>query len=204
MGTSTSQASPATNSWRIARALLGRDGVTPTQQSAELWRAAVADRGPLMIEALASPILALAARLAQSARSPVEAVRAFDSEMHRAGAADLTLDMGRRALLRAVATKEGTTGFAANLFAEAAGYYVARDLASFVGSRDGVPTAGAALSLKESIRDVAQAASRWVGEAKAADSNAWRDHVERVVARLQQRGTADPAASPPFGAPKRP
>ena len=94
MGTSTSQASPATNNWQIARALLGRSDVMPAEQSAELWRAAVADRGTLMIEAFASPILALAARLAESAPSPVEAVREFDSEMHRAGAADLTLDMG--------------------------------------------------------------------------------------------------------------
>ena len=197
MGTSTSQPSPASsNNWRLARALLGKVGVTPEQQSAELWRAAVADREPELLASLGSPVLAEAAFLAGSASSPIEALRAFDAGLESRKAADLVFDMGRRALVRAVAARIGTGGFAAELFAEAVGYYVARDMAGIVGSRGRVPTIGAAAALKHQISDVARNATR-LGGTPTADNDSWRDYVARVLGVLQQRepeGSSRPAS----------
>ena len=60
MGTSTSQPSPDTPSWRIARQVLGREAAPLARQSEEIWKAATADRGGRLSEELASPILAAA------------------------------------------------------------------------------------------------------------------------------------------------
>jgi hypothetical protein len=194
VGTSTSQPSPASsNSWRLARALLGKVGVTPEQQSAELWRAAVADREPQLLASLGSPVLAEAALLAGSASSTIEALRAFDAGLESRKAADVVFDMGRRALVRAVAARVGTSGFAAELFAEAAGYYVARDLAGTVGSPGYLDTIGEAATLKQQICDVARSASRLGGQ-PAANTGSWRGYVARVLKVLQQRGTSRPAS----------
>jgi hypothetical protein len=194
VGTSASQPSPASsNNWRLARALLGKVGVTPEQQSAELWRAATADREPQLLASLGSPILAEAALLAGSASSAIDALRAFDTGLESKKAADVVFDMGRRALVRAVAARVGTGGFAAELFAEVAGYYVARDLAGTVGSPGYVDTIGEAATLKQRICDVARSASRLGGE-PAANTDSWRSYVARVLKVLQQRGASRPAS----------
>jgi len=96
----------------------------------------------------------------------------------------------------------GSVGFAAELFAEAAAYYVARDLPSVVGKDRRVATPAEAIRLKDAIRSVArstaQAAAREaVGREGAApvEPREWRAYVGGVLRALQGGGAA-PAPSP--------
>jgi hypothetical protein len=170
----------------MARAVLGREGVNPAEQSAELWRAAVADRGDRLIDALASPVLAQAAQIAGSCKSPIEALAAYEKVVKQAGEANLTLEIGRRALVRAVVQKGGPGAFAAELFADVAGYYVARDLSSIVGQSGRVETTARGIAVKEEIRAIARAAAQ-AELPMAADAVLWRQHVSEVVRNLQIR-----------------
>lgn len=192
MGTSSNHASPDTGGWRLAQAVLGRTAVPVEQQSVELWRAVAGDRGDRLLQDFGSPLLATAAAVAAETRTPVEALRRFDEAVRRERAAGLTLDMGRRALARTVATAGGAAAFGAELFAEAAGYYVSRDLPSYLGAAGRVATATEAVTLKEGFRTVArQAARSAAGEASPpSDPQGWRAYVARVVNDLgARRGT---------------
>ncbi len=97
--------------------------------------------------------------------------------------------MGRRALARAVASAGGRAAFCAELFAEAAGYYVSRDLPSYLGGTGRVSTAADAIAVKESFRAIARDAARTAagGESPPTDAQGWRAYVERVISGLAAR-----------------
>lgn len=192
MGTSTNHPSPDAGGWRLARAVLGRTNVPVEQQSVELWRAVAGDRGERLLRDFGNPLLAAAVAVAVEARTPIEALGRFDDAVRRERAAGLTLDMGRRALARTVAAGDGAAGFGAELFAEAAGYYVSRDLPSYLGAVGRVATATEAVILKDGFRAVARQVARGVagGESHPADPQAWRAYVARVVDDLRARRRA--------------
>lgn len=169
--------------------MLGRTDVPVEQQSAELWRAVAGDRGERLFGDFGHPLLAAAVGVAVEARTPIEALRRFDEAVRREGAAGLSLDMGRRALARTVAAAGGGAGFGAELFAEAAGYYVSRDLPSYLGAAGRVATASEAMALKDRFRAVARGAARSAGAAAGPtnDPQAWRVYVARVVDALRTR-----------------
>jgi hypothetical protein len=125
-------------------------------QSREMWRAAFADRKQQLVSDLSSPFLSQATTLAEGATSPIEAATTFDNNLADAGVGNFFLDLGKRALVRAVATGSGARGFASELFAETAGYYASRDLPSIVGAAGRVETALQALTLKDNIRGIAR------------------------------------------------
>lgn len=188
MGTSSNQASPGTPNWRIAKSVLGRSNVPPERQSQEVWRAAVGDRGEALANSLSNPLLIEACQIAETASSPAEASRSFEGVILREHAADLTLDLARRALVRAVAASKGAEGFAGELFAEIASYYISRDLPSFVGAPDRVQSTSEAIQLKDTIRSIARSAS--ARERIQTDPQGWRRFVERVLTNLQRGGRA--------------
>lgn len=186
MGTSSNQASPPTPNWRVANAVLGKEGASPELQSRELWRAAVADRGQGLVDALASPLLARAVELAEGSERPGDALRSFERVVIDAKGAGLMLDLGKRALVRAVAAGTGSAGFASELFSEVAGYYVSRDLPSFTAAPGRVGTISDAIVVKDRVRTVAREVASAVPV--PTGSAGWRDYVSSVVDILRRGG----------------
>ena len=105
----------------------------PASQQQWLWRAAIAEKGTdLALELTARPF-AEAVGLAD--RPLAEALSAFDRSVRESRTTTLFADLARRALARAVITKGGGGAFGPELFAEATGYFAARDLPSVVGAQ---------------------------------------------------------------------
>ncbi len=186
MGTSANHPSPNTPNWKLAKAVVGREDVPAQRQTAEIWRAALKDRAAALKKELGSELLGRAAEIAESAQSPTAAVRQFEQLMLQSRAAGLTLEVGKRALARAVADRGGASGFATELFAEATSYYVSRDLPSFVGATGRVQSTTDSIQLKAEIRSVVRdsAASREMGR---TDPVNWRRYVGRVVDDLSRK-----------------
>ncbi len=182
MGTSTSHPSPDTPSWRIARQVLGREAAPLARQSEEIWKAAAADRGGRLGEELGSPVLAAAGSVASETSSAPDALRAFNRIAAEQRAAGLALEIGRRALVRAVTAGGGAAAFGAELFAEAASYYASRDLSSFVGAAGRVSTSSQSIALKEGLRAIARGAARETPV--PTDASGWSTYVRRTLALL--------------------
>jgi hypothetical protein len=189
MGTSSNHPSPNIPIWRPARAILGRTDWPAERQSREIWQGALADRGGRLPSDLGDPLLAEACRLAESRLGPFEAVQSFHNSMNANYAAGLPLEMGKRALARAAAAGSGAEGFASELFAEVASYYVARDLPSYVGEPGRVGTTTDSIQFKEQIRGIARETARTAGEVRT-DPEGWQRYVSAVLAALQRKGGA--------------
>ena len=187
MGTSTNQPSPNIPTWRLATAILGRPEWTAERQSREIWRAATSDREGRLYGELANPLLVEACRIAEGGQDPISASQYFHERLNENHAAGLALEMAKRALVRAAATGSGASGFASELFAEAASYYVSRDLPSFVGQSGRISTTTEAVHLKDQIRTVARETALRTGPVKA-DIESWQVYVSRVIAALQGGG----------------
>lgn len=189
MGTSVNQPSPNTPSWRLARALLGRSDTPAERQVAELWRAATADRSQALQRELADPILARAVEIAAaSAGTAHDALERFDQVVYESRSNNFALELGRRALARAVLNGTGPGGFAAGLFSEATAYYVSRDLPGFVGSPSRVNTAHQALALKSELQGLTYRLAS--AQTPTASAEGWARFVESTVALLTGRGRA--------------
>ena len=186
MGTSSNHPSPNTTNWNITRSVLGNTQVSEDLQSREIWRAALADRGDALKNDLGMPLLAAACEIATHAKSASEALGKFEQNVLSTHAAGLTLDLGRRALARAVAIKSGANGFAAELFAETAAYYASRDLPSFVGAPSRVKTTTEAIALKDNLKNLARQAAQSVPV--RTDPTGWKNYVAGVLAALQKEG----------------
>jgi hypothetical protein len=187
MGTSTNQPSPNIPTWRLANAVLGRPDWTAERQSREIWRAATSDREGQLYRDLANPLLVEACRIAEGGQDPIRAGQYFHQRLNEDHAAGLALEMAKRALVRAAATQSGATGFASELFAEAASYYVSRDLPSFVGQSGRIATTTEAVHLKDQIRMVARETALKTGPVKA-DIDSWQTYVSRVISALRGGG----------------
>jgi hypothetical protein len=187
MGTSTNQGSPEAGGWLLQRALVGRIDVSAEQQTRELWQAVLGDRGERLAAELGAPIMAAAALVASNAQTPLDAIGRFNAAVKEQRAVGLSVEMGKRALLRAVATAGGARSFSAELFAEVASYYVSRDLPSYIGANKRISTASDAVRLKEGIRAITRGAARAVDEARGPGLTParWRAHVDQVVRRLR-------------------
>jgi hypothetical protein len=188
MGTSVNQGSPSTPSWVVARSVLGHTQAPAERQSQEIWRAASADVDAKLTSQLGSAALAFAAAIAGSSTDPLGARNSFDAYVAKEGSASVVSELARRALVRAVAGKDGSLGFARELFAETVSYYVARDLPSVVGktSRGSTPSEATALRIQIANVARAQAAAALTGRSATWAGNAgeWRRYVSEVVKAL--------------------
>jgi len=191
MGTSTSQRSARSiPSWRVLRAALGNTQVPAEMQASELWRAAGSDRHAELIATFGDPVLVEAANIAGRGNKPTRAAETFDSALDRDARSGVLFDCARRALVRAVANNAGAAGFASELFVEAANYYVSRDLPSFVGQAGRVPSASAALELKNDIREHTREAVRAVASTLKSGKVAtdqWNAFIKDALSALQRR-----------------
>jgi hypothetical protein len=184
MGTSSNHPSPNSPNWNLVRAVLGKDSVDEKRQSNEIWRAAIADRGEMLSNDLSSSLLASACNLAAKISSVPDAVAKYEQSLLESHSSGLTLDLGKRALARAVATKTGANGFATELFAEMASYYVARDLPSFVGAQGRVKTTTESIALKNQLQSLARKAATSIPV--KTDARGWKGYVNQVLDVLKR------------------
>jgi hypothetical protein len=124
--------------------------------------------------------------LAQRSEGVLEVLSEYDAALAHDRRSGLAAEIGRRALARAVSSRQGSLGFATELFSEATSYYVSRDLPSFVGARGRVETVSAAIELKSQIKRVTTEIVRSVGS-PATDAHGWLTYVEKVLTSLQGR-----------------
>jgi hypothetical protein len=185
MGTSRNDPSPRTPAWTPALAALGKEAVPPNKQLAEVWRAAIAQRGDSLLETLAHPALprALGAALAQSGDAEA-AVEAFEAARSAAGAAGLQFDLARRAATRSASHGLNLNHTAAEFMAEVTDYFVSRDLPSFVGASGRVRNVAESELLRRSLRELARATSLVRG--RIAGPKGWRQFVASAVERLKK------------------
>ncbi len=185
MGTSRNDPSPRIPAWTPALAALGKEAVPPNKQLAEVWRAAIAQRGDSLLDALAHPALPrmLGAALAQSGDAEA-AVGAFEDSRSAAGVAGLQFDLARRAAMRSASHGLDLNHTAAEFMAEVTDYFVSRDLPSFVGAAGRVRNVAESESLRRSLRDLARRASLVRG--RISEPKSWRRFVASAVERLKK------------------
>jgi hypothetical protein len=186
MGTSRNDRSPSSPPWRPLQAVLGRKDIETQRQMQELWLGAFADRGERLLGDFSKPAMVDLLSVAAANPSPQAAIQAFDDVVGKSGDAGLALDFARRALVRNAASKGGIAGFASELFSEASGYYVSRDLPSFVGAENRIPDASGAIKLKQAIKIATQEAVSRVGAPKPERAS-WLAYIGAVIDQL--RGT---------------
>lgn len=150
----------------------------------ELWRAAYAERGTRLEEEFSQRTLAAACELAVSSRNLQTALRNYDAVNQRERRAGLGIELGRRALARAVAQGTGAAGFAADLFADASSYYASRDLPSFIGAIGRVQDTSSAIELKNAIRRITRNQVSQIG-APRTDAEGWASFVKAALASLR-------------------
>jgi hypothetical protein len=186
MGTSKNVASPDTPPWKFALAVLGRPAVPLELQNREIWRSVEAERGPRVIDDFSHPALAAACRLASGSSNVQTALHAYDEQLVVQNKSGFAVEIGRRALARAVLSNQGSEGFARELFAEATSYYASRDLPSFVGSKGRVETTSASIALKANLKEITRTIVESAG-APSLDPEGWTRFVSNVVRRLKGR-----------------
>jgi hypothetical protein len=184
MGTSKNFASPDTPPWKFALAVLGRLDVPLERQNREIWRSVEAERGPRTANEFSHPALATACRLASNASNVQVSLNSYEKHLAEQGKSGFAVEIGRRALARAVFSKQGSEGFARELFAEATSYYASRDLPSFVGSSGRVKTTSAAIALKADLKEITRTIVQSAGP-PAVDPEGWGKFVGTVVKRLR-------------------
>ena len=187
MGTSTNQPSPPIPPWQVARAALANQSVTPERQAIELWRAAYGEREGSLLADLGSELLASACSLATKLQTPSDAIRNFQQQLLTGHANNLFLDMGKRALARAVGEKSGASGFAGELFSEVTSYYASRDLPGIVGLPQRAQTTSEIIDLKNQLRSFTKEIVKGAGTAPT-DPEGWRSYVTKIVSNLRGQG----------------
>lgn len=187
MGTSKNVRSPNIPPWRPFLAVVGRPDIPIERQTRELWRAAYADRGPRLEDDFSQSTLAVACGLAATSRDVQTALREYDTVNQREHRAGLGVEIGRRALARAVARGTGAAGFAADFFADASSYYASRDLPSFIGAAGRVQNTSSAIELKNSINRVTREEVAKIGVPRT-DVEGWASFVKSALIAL--RGAA--------------
>jgi hypothetical protein len=186
MGTSKNVASPDTPAWKMALAVLGRPDIPVPRQNREIWRSVQAERGPEAADEFSQPALATACRLAAESSDVRMSLDNYDEHLASNSKSGFAVEIAKRALARAVHSRQGAEGFARELFAEATSYYASRDLPSFVGSKDRVNTTSAAIALKASLKETTREIVRSAGT-PAFDPEGWTKYVGGVFRKL--RGT---------------
>lgn len=184
MGTSKNVRSPDIPPWKPFLAVVGRPDIPVERQARELWRAAYADRGPRLEDDFSQRTLAGACELAGTSRNVQVALREYDAANQREHRAGLGVEIGRRALARAIARGTGAAGFAADFFADASSYYASRDLPSFVGAAGRVQNTSSAIELKNAITRVTRDQVSKIAMPRT-DAEGWASFVKSALVALR-------------------
>lgn len=184
MGTSKNVRSPDIPPWRPFLAVVGRPDTPVERQTRELWRAAYADRGQRLEDDFSQGTLAVACQLAATNRNVQAALREYDAANRRERRAGLGVEIGRRALARAVSRGSGAEGFARDFFADASSYYASRDLPSFIGKAGRVPNTSSAIELKNGIAEVTREQVSSIPLTRT-DAEGWASFVKLALTALR-------------------
>jgi hypothetical protein len=184
MGTSKNVRSPDIPPWKPFLAVVGRPDISVERQARELWRAAYAERGPRLEEDFAQRLLGAACELAGSGRNVQGALRDYDVVSQRERGGGLAVELGRRALARALARGTGAAGFARDLFADASSYYASRDLPSYIGAAGRVQDTSSAIELKAAIKRLTSEQVAKIGP-PGTDAEGWASFVKSALAALR-------------------
>ena len=184
MGTSKNVRSPDIPPWKPFLAVVGRPDIPVERQARELWRAAYADRGPRLEDDFSQRTLAVACELAATSRNLQAALREYDAANQREHRAGLGVEIGRRALVRAIARGTGAAGFAADFFADASSYYASRDLPSFIGAAGRAQNTSSAIELKNEITRVTREQVSKIGMPRT-DPEGWASFVKSALMALR-------------------
>lgn len=176
------------------RATLGNKQVPLDRQAVEIWKSAAADKDAMLAAHMSGPAIHNAANIAAASTDPHQATRLYENALNDHQAYGLVCDIAKRALLRATSAKTGAEGFAQELFAEAANYYISRDLPSFVAASGRASTTTEALAVKDGIRSLTRRViapltdriSENVHANGALDVNTWRNFVADAFKALSR------------------
>lgn len=182
MGHSVNSRSPDTPNWSFPRAVLGKRDIDYARQVQEMWKAALSDRGGQLVAELSNPVIAGFCRAAAKFTNPVEASAIHDRTTSRERKASLVLDISKRALVRSVANRTGTRGFAAELFSEVTSYYASRDLPSFIGAEGRIGSPRDSIELKSKLRQTVKGVAD--STPLTTTSKGWHKYVNEVIRSL--------------------
>ena len=183
MGTSRSDPSPSIPTWQPARRVLGQCQVPLERQHLEIWRATLAERGEDLKNELTAPAMLNARCLADEPLSPFEAARRFDAFLAENHAFGLSLEMGKRALIRTRSMDDTAQSFVQEVFSEVVSYLVSRDLPSFVGLPGRIATVSEVVAIKSSFRALTRDKVAQYGP-PPAQPRQWEAYIGRVVRGL--------------------
>ncbi len=165
-------------------AVLGRSDVPPERQSREIWLAASADRGEKLLRDFSHSALAQACHLVAEGVSVDDGLRTYEQATRYESESGFAIELGRRALVKALAARGATVDFVGEVFSEAISYYASRDLPSFVAATGCVSSSSEAIKLKEQFRRIAKASVRSLGQPKY-DGKQWKAYVSQVLDTLK-------------------
>lgn len=187
MGTSTSEGSPQTSSWRAAQAAYTNPSVPIERVVQEIWRAAVNQPAGNVAQSLAASVVARCLQIASTANSREIAIAEASSHIALSGGASLGAEIAKRAVAKSF--REGddrVAAYTANLFSEASNYLISRDLPGFVGARGRVHNATESLAFKLAAqRHVQERVEQVPRPSREHLARNWSSYVAAVVDHLR-------------------
>jgi hypothetical protein len=189
MGTSRNDRSPDTPNWKPVLAVIGNSNVEAERQNLEIWRAAVAENGPLLERSLGGPFLVQVCRVLGQRLEVANAVAEFDTAARVTKESTFVSDLARRAFIRSSARNDSASGFIEETFSEIVTYYASRDLPSYIGATGRISDVSQSVDLKKSLQKATREKVSAVGK-PPTDSSGWKRYVVRVLAALQKESAS--------------
>jgi hypothetical protein len=182
VGTSISQRSPNTPSWRAVQATY-RAAVPVDRVTQEVWRAASHDVAAGWQQLLASPAVFQCYVLAASADNGPAAVARASRALSQSSVSTVGTELAKRAVALSAGHPDPQERFAQALFRQATDYIVSRDLAGFIGPRYRNATVADSTEFKGRVGEHVGRVVRAVGVPEGADG--WPSYVQAVITALR-------------------
>lgn len=183
MGTSVSHRSPDTTGWKAVAACYKFANIPPERTATEIWRAASRDHA--LTEQLASPSVAACVERGLATADRAEASRSI-RELSLAKENTIVGEFAKRALLVKSAGGHPNESHATVLFRQLTDYYVARDIAGYVGANYRCKTVSELRSFKKSISDLVAKKVQTIERQERLENRSWTQAYPVILRRLQQ------------------
>jgi len=183
MGTSVSQSSPKTTSWRSVNTCYESDQVTVDRIVKEIWHAAGSE-GSTIEAQIKSPAVFACYNLAQS-DVPRDRMHDALSDVSPRYGNSMVVEYAKRATIIASQAEQPAKQWPRIFFKELTNYLVSRDASGFVGPASRSKTVGDLINLKRSIGTEVE---RVLGEVpiSARNVNGWLHAVDSALRALRR------------------